>query len=164
VRSTRLVRGKLYHKVLVATLLCSIPTLPGSGATELDARVKVPRAVAITTTIDFETIPPGTSVTDQYHALGVDFLDFATSDPEGGLVPTIAFVGAGTAHSGTQVLDLNQPLNEFYRSWAGGKFVTTVSRVSMRVGYFSGRGTPGMPPSSVCRPTTPLTRSWHRRR
>jgi len=96
----------------------------------------------VTTTIDFEDQAPGTRVTAQYHAQGVDFLDYNVSSPEGGLIPDIATAGAGVAHSGTQVLNTYQRFGEFFTSWTGGAFTTTVSSVSMRVGFVAS-GAPG---------------------
>jgi len=96
----------------------------------------------VTTTIVFDDLPAGTRVTTQYHAQGVDFLDYNASSPEGGLIPDIATAGAGAAHSGTQVLNTYQRFGEFFTSWAGGSFTTTVSSVSMRVGFFAS-GPPG---------------------
>jgi len=123
-------------------LACVVSTARETAAQGARTRIPVGAGGDVTTTIDFEDQTPGAPVTTQYLP-GVEFLASPTSFPEGGLIPIIASAGAGQAHSGSQVLDIYRPFAESSTSWAGGGFPTTVSRVSMYVGYFANPGRPG---------------------
>jgi hypothetical protein len=95
-------------------------------------------AVADTELVDFEAIPAGQDVTDQYRA--DTGLYFEPGDPE--WLPTVTDVGA-QAHSGTKVGDIFRcpaqggPNCEGAVSATRGRFETSVSSVQVRVGMFS---------------------------
>ena len=95
-------------------------------------------ATADTKLVDFETIPAGQDVTDQYRA--ATGLYFDPVDPE--WLPTVTDVGA-QAHSGTKVGDIFRcpaqggPNCEGAASVTRGRFDTSVSSVQVYVGMFA---------------------------
>src|SRR6266849_1165713 len=87
------------------------------------------------TVIQFDDLPVGTVVIDQYQAQGVAFF----TPPGGGFLPVIAQVPAGEAHSGNQVANISTCENcEFLIPFIRGRFTNTVEHVSMFVGQFDG--------------------------
>jgi hypothetical protein len=86
--------------------------------------------------INFDDLPVGTAVTNQYHDKGVDFF----GPPNGGLLPVITQVPPGEAHSGNQVANISTCLGcEFFTPFATGRFTNTVEHISMYVGQFDGQ-------------------------
>ena len=97
-----------------------------------------PRVVeALTrTTITFDDLSPGTSVSDQYHAKGVDFT--------GDILPFVDDVGSSLANSGTQVADISHCSGcEFFTPSVEGTFANAAQNASVRVGYFANSASPG---------------------
>jgi hypothetical protein len=95
-----------------------------------------PVLAATTTTINFDDLAPGTSVTNQYHAQGVDFT--------GDIVPFIDQVDPSLAASGNQVADISQCAGcEFFTPNVQGTLVNAAQNVSVRVGYFANSSSPG---------------------
>ena len=97
-----------------------------------------PRVVeALTrTTINFDDLSPGTSVSDQYHAKGVDFT--------GDILPFVDDVGSSLANSGTQVADISHCTGcEFFTPSVEGTFANAAQNASVRVGYFANSASPG---------------------
>jgi hypothetical protein len=98
-----------------------------------------PPALADTKLVDFESIPAGQDVTDQYRA--ATGLYFAPGDPE--YLPYVTAVGA-QAHSGTKVGDIFRcvaqggPNCEGAQSATRGRFDTSVSSVQVYVGMLDG--------------------------
>jgi hypothetical protein len=89
--------------------------------------------------INFDDLPAGTVVTNQYHDKGVDFF----GPPNGGLLPVITQVPPGEAHSGNQVANISTCLGcEFFTPFATGRFTNTVEHLSMYVGQFDGQSDP----------------------
>src|SRR5712691_12073000 len=81
------------------------------------------------TVINFDDLPVNTVVTNQYHAQGLDFF---------GLLPVITQVPAGQAHSGNQVANISTCFGcEFFVPSVTGRFVDTVSHISVFVGMFA---------------------------
>src|SRR5215471_13098080 len=88
--------------------------------------------------IQFDDLPVGTVVTNQYHDKGLDFIS-----PPGSLLPVIAQVPPGQAHSGNQVANISTCTGcEFFTPAASGKFVYTVEHKSMFVGQFDSQADP----------------------
>jgi len=90
------------------------------------------------TVVDFDTLGVGTEVTTQYQDLGnnqgVVFLDTVHG---GGLIPVIAQVTPGEAHSGTHVANISVCEGcEFFVPFAIGLFTSTVQHISVYVGQF----------------------------
>ncbi len=88
-------------------------------------------------TINFEALPAGTEVTNQYP--GVEF----STGPAGERIPVIEQVPAGTASSGVNVLNITRPFAEFTRSYVLGNLTKRASRVSVAAGYFAYPSSPG---------------------
>src|SRR6266566_5213467 len=87
--------------------------------------------------INFDDLPVGSVVTNQYHDKGVDFLGPLISE---GLLPVITQVPPGEAHSGNQVANIATCFGcEFFTPFATGRFTDTVEHISMYVGYFDGQ-------------------------
>lgn len=86
--------------------------------------------------ITFDDLPVGTVVTNQYHNKGVDFF----GQPSGGLLPVIAQVPPGEAHSGNQVANISTCEGcEFFVPFVTGRFTNTVEHISFFVGQFDGQ-------------------------
>jgi hypothetical protein len=94
-------------------------------------------ALAADTTIGFDDLPPNTTVTNQYQGQGVYF------QASEGLLPAVRTVPGGQAHSGTQVVDIDNCFGcEFFTPRTVGRFTDFRQTVSLRAGYFSeGSGT-----------------------
>jgi uncharacterized protein (TIGR03437 family) len=106
------------------------------GIRELTILVGVIASSAVPTlagdvTISFDDLPASTVVTNQYHSKGVDFSRSSYFDAG---LPFISAVPAGSAHSGTQVLDIRNCSGEFCPSAVFGKFTVTRRQVSVYVG------------------------------
>ena len=121
---------------LLRGLLMIVGLVSLTCAFALGNRLPVARADVTTTTINFDDLPAGTSVTNQYDAQGVDF--------SSGLHPLIAQVDPSLAASGDQVARIDQcPGCEFYTPSAIGILSTSASSVQVDVGYFANSAAPG---------------------
>jgi hypothetical protein len=100
-----------------------------------------PASAATVTTITFDDLSAGTSVTDQYHTEGVDFVH-GTVGPNVYCSPTIAAVGATLAESGTQVADASCANGEFPDSSIRGNLASSAEHVSVYAGFSPTGGNP----------------------
>jgi len=96
-------------------------------------------AAAGTTTIDFEGLTPGTQVSSQFHALGIDFATgVVQADEDYGddvaCYPVVTAIGSG-AHSGTQVGDVSCADGEFPDSSLWANLTDTATQVSVYAGF-----------------------------
>ncbi len=92
-------------------------------------------ASAATKVVNFDDHPAGTTVTNQYEAEGVTFVETEA------LLPVIRSAPAGQAHSGSQIADFTTcPLcgEGFVEPRARGVLTTTATAVGMYVGELSG--------------------------
>jgi hypothetical protein len=79
--------------------------------------------------INFDDLPVGTAVTNQYHDKGVDFF----GPPNGGLLPVITQVPPGEAHSGNQVANISTCLGcEFFTPFATGSSMASQTQLNSR--------------------------------
>jgi hypothetical protein len=100
-----------------------------------------PASAATTTTITFDDLSPGTTVTNQYHAEGVDFVKGIVG-PNVYCYPTIVAVGASLAESGTQVADTSCANGEFPDSSIRGNLASSAENVSVYAGFSPTGGSP----------------------
>jgi hypothetical protein len=118
------------HMFLVS-LLIAVALFTGIGP-----RLATSALAETTTTINFDNLAPGTSVTNQYESQGVDFT--------GDILPFVDQVGSSLASSGTQVADMSHCSGcEFFTPSVQGTLVNSASRVSVDVGYFANSASPG---------------------
>jgi hypothetical protein len=108
------------------------------------SRIKLPANVngvhyyanATGTTINFDDLATGTTVTNQYHGQGVDF----TSD----IKPVIEQVDSSLAQSGDQVASISVcPGCEFFTPGVAANLVNPAQHVSVYAGYFHNADKPG---------------------
>src|ERR1700753_148301 len=84
-------QARVWVALLVATVVALVAGAPVAAA-------ETPR------TINFDELTPGTLVTGEYHAQGVDFFTGSIGD-NSYCLPQITTAGAGVAQSGDQVAD-----------------------------------------------------------
>lgn len=101
---------------------------------------------ATTTTINFDDLAPGTTVSTQYDAQGVDF---ATGIVGGNVYcyPVIVTAAGGQAQSGTQVADTSCADGEFPDSSVRGTLDNSADSVSVYTGFSPTE--PGPPPNTA---------------
>ena len=104
-------------------------------------------SAASATTVDFDQLPAGTTVTNQYADLGGAGQGVVFGPLPGGLGdglhPVVELPPAGQAHSGTQVANVatcNGCGFEFFTPRTTGTFAVPRSTVSVRVGYLGPSG------------------------
>jgi hypothetical protein len=118
-------------RTVLASSLVAVALFSGIGP-----RAVPPVLAATTTTINFDDLAAGTSVTNQYEAKGVDFT--------GDILPFVDQVDPSLANSGNQVADISQCSGcEFFTPNIHGSFINAAQHVSVRVGYFANSSNPG---------------------
>jgi hypothetical protein len=113
-----------------AASLIAVALVAGTGP-----RSVAPALAATTTTITFDDLAPGTSISNQYHGRGVDF--------ETGIIgnnvycyPVVKQVAAQDAASGDQVADTSCANGEFPDSSIVGVLSNSAQHLSVYAGFF----------------------------
>jgi len=118
----------------IAAAVCALAV--SSSAATASGAVKV---------VSFDDLAPGTTVTEQYRESGG--VSFNGPAEEDGLLPVVAAVPPGVAHSGDRVADISECAGcEFFTPRTVGRLATSASRVSAYVGFI---GSPGMEQATV---------------
>jgi hypothetical protein len=119
---------------------------PAGALTLLVVLIAAAPAAAETRTVSFDTLPPETTVADQFR--DSDGVFFRGPDQGDSAFPITKALGPGLARSGSQVADISFCFGcEFYTPRSIGRLTRTARTVSAYVGYI---GDPvGNPPADV---------------
>ncbi len=115
------------------------------GLTAIIGALSGSALAATTTTIGFDDLTPGTVVSTQYDAEGVDFFH-GIAGLNVYCYPVVEAVGSGKAHSGTQVADTSCANGEFPNSTIRGNLSNSAQNVSVYAGFAPTFSSP--PPST----------------